>query len=347
MDDLESQLDPDIAMASPRPNTDRPFRTEPDRFGVFREYAHGQPSITPDQFHSLSDISDSPYLALDPFSNSHHPRHTTFGSDPQKITFNIDSDNWQQSHARADAARTPNLPAFAPFRNASVYRLMTWFHRPSNTKSIGELNSLVHDVLLAPDFQTNDLVGFDAVKENTLMDHYHENISADHIPSPFSFDDTWIKSTIEIPVPCDGVRHSSEAEAPKFQVDIHHRRLTEVIKSAYLEPAAKAFHTFPFRAFWKPSADEPAERIYSEAYTGNKWICEYESILKSPRSQDDPHSHLERFLVGLMIWSDSTSLAQFGTAELWPIYLYIGAQSKYSRVKPSSFAAHHIAYLPK
>jgi hypothetical protein len=82
---------------------------------------------------------------------------------------------------------------------------MSWFHRPSNTKSIGELNSLVHDVLLAPDFQTNNLVSFDVVKENTLMDHYCENTSADHIPSPFAFDDTWIKSTIEIPVLCDGV----------------------------------------------------------------------------------------------------------------------------------------------
>ena len=48
-----------------------------------------------------------------------------------------------------------------------------------------------------------------------------------------------------------------------------------------------------------------------------------------------------------MIWSDSTALAQFGTASLWPIYLYIGNQSKYTRAKPTSMSAHHLAYLPK
>lgn len=31
------------------------------------------------------------------------------------------------------------------------------------------------------------------------------------------------------------------------------------------------------------------------------------------------HHELETFLVVLMIWSDSTSLAQFGHAQLWPI----------------------------
>jgi hypothetical protein len=37
----------------------------------------------------------------------------------------------------------------------------------------------------------------------------------------------------------------------------------------------------------------------------------------------------------------------FGHASLWPFYLYIGAQSKYTCAKLSSFAAHHLAYIPK
>ena len=52
-------------------------------------------------------------------------------------------------------------------------------------------------------------------------------------------------------------------------------------------------------------------------------------------------------ILALMIWSDSTHLASFGTASLWPIYLYFGNLSKYTRAKPSSFAAHHLAYIPK
>jgi hypothetical protein len=81
MNDLESQLDPDITMALLGSNIDCPFQTEPDRFGIFYEYTHGQLSITPDQFHSLSDIFNSLYLALDPFSNSHQPHHINSGSD--------------------------------------------------------------------------------------------------------------------------------------------------------------------------------------------------------------------------------------------------------------------------
>jgi hypothetical protein len=49
----------------------------------------------------------------------------------------------------------------------------------------------------------------------------------------------------------------------------------------------------------------------------------------------------------MMIWSDSTHLAEFGNASLWLIYLFFGNQSKYSRAKPNDFAAHHIAYMPK
>ena len=40
------------------------FRTNPDSYGVYREYSCGRPSITPDSHLTLSDISDSPYLAL-------------------------------------------------------------------------------------------------------------------------------------------------------------------------------------------------------------------------------------------------------------------------------------------
>jgi hypothetical protein len=48
-----------------------------------------------------------------------------------------------------------------------------------------------------------------------------------------------------------------------------------------------------------------------------------------------------------MLWSDSTHLTSFGHALLWPLYLYLGGLSKYTRAKPSSFAAHHLAYIPK
>jgi hypothetical protein len=225
---------------------------------------------------------------------------------------------------------------------------MSWFYRPSITKSIAELNALVKEVLLAPDFNQEDLTGFDATKQNSLMDNYQEHETHETsscLPSPFSFDDRWIKGSVEIPLACDGFKHASEAAAPTFKVEFHYRKLTEVIRSALAEPAAEKFHTFPFKAYWNASPDGPEERIYSDVYTGDMWNAEYDKILNAVR--EGPNAHLEAFIVSLLIWSDATALGQFGNAELWPVYLYLGNQSKYDRAKPNSFASHHIAYLPK
>jgi hypothetical protein len=62
---------------------------------------------------------------------------------------------------------------------------MTWFYSASNTKSIMELNSLVKDVILAPDFQRDDLVGFNAKKEQAVMDSYRSDMSLEEA-TPFA-----------------------------------------------------------------------------------------------------------------------------------------------------------------
>jgi hypothetical protein len=302
------------------------FRTAPNSYGVLREYLLGKPSITPDELYSLTGVSDSPYLATDPSDSP--PNDSAFPS-PLRTLYK--------------AATSTAQSFFAPFRNASIYRLMSWFYSSSSTKSMSELNSLVNDVILSPDFNPDEFVGFNASKEHQVMDSYQE--SSAEGPSPFAFDDTWIKGTVELSLPCDGIKHQSEADAPKFSVEVYHRKLLDVIKAALSEPAAEKFHIFPFKEFWKPGPGEPEERIYSETYTGDRWNEEYAKIRAT--NQNGPHNNLEAFLVALMIWSDSTSLAQFGNAQLWPIYIYFGNQSKYSRAQPSSFAAHHVAYMPK
>lgn len=124
---------------------------------------------------------------------------------------------------------------------------MTWFYGSSNTKSMTELNSLVKEVILAPDFKAEDFVGFSAQKEHATMDAYKETSQGDPLLS--AFDDTWIKATIEISLPCDGAKHPSEAKAPKFSVGVYYRKLLDVIKAAFSEPAAEKFHTFSFKEF--------------------------------------------------------------------------------------------------
>ncbi len=72
-----------------------------------------------------------------------------------------------------------------------------------------------------------------------------------------------------------------------------------------------------------------------------------EAHMNLQRSSPEPGCELERVVVALMFWSDSTHLANFGTASLWPLYLFFGNQSKWLRGKPRTASCHHIAYIPK
>ncbi|KAG2061332.1 hypothetical protein BDR06DRAFT_1001641 [Suillus hirtellus] len=96
--------------------------------------------------------------------------------------------------------------------------------------------------------------------------------------------------------------------------------------------------------FFQPLPNEPMERVYSEIYSSQAMLKAHEAIKSHP---PDPSCKLETVVAAVMLWSDSTHLTSFGSASLWPIYLFLGNQSKYICGKPSSFAAHHLAYIPK
>jgi len=215
---------------------------------------------------------------------------------------------------------------------------MNWHSTGSKLKSIGELQRLVNEVVNAPDFKQEDLADFSATREAARLDTHQDK------KSPlFSAGDGWIERSVPISVPAEGVKHTSENAAPVFEVPgLYYRRIVEVVKGAFQEPMAAKYHIAPFKEFWKPSEDEPIERIYSEVFSSDAMISEHEKIKSEPRK-----CTLETVVASIMLWSDSTHLASFGTASLWPIYLFLGNLSKYTRGMPTSFAAHHIAYIPK
>jgi hypothetical protein len=217
---------------------------------------------------------------------------------------------------------------------------VNWFYSGSNQKSLGELNRLVNDVLLHPDFKAEHLHGFRAAREASRLDEWEDL----ELP-PFSAEDGWIESSVNIYVPAEDVRHSSEADAPQYSVPgLFYRPLLQVIKAAFLEPAAQGFHLFPFESYWVPAPGQPPERIFTDTYTSDMFNEEYLRIRSEQHVRQD---QLEPIIAALMLWSDSTHLTSFGSASLWPIYLFLGNQSKYVRAKPSAFAAHHLAYIPK
>ena len=309
----------DILGSTPPASESTAHHTCPNSYGVFRIYPDGEASYSPDEIYSLdSVIEHSVKIAKD--------------SDED-----LDSRPWWAAAPSLDT----NKSYYTPFPTATHFRLIQWFYDGSPSKTLSALDDLVKNVLLAPDFKQDDLVGFRAAREAERLDHSR------HTSSRFSADDGWIESSVEITLPAEGVKHASEQLAPKFEVPgLVHRRLLHVIKAALHETLTKHFHIFPYQEFWEPSPGSPPEHIYSELYTSDAFLAEYNKI-RANCSGLDSGAPLENVIVAITLWSDSTHLTSFGNASLWPIYLYVGNLSKYIQLKPTSNSAHHLVYIPK
>ncbi|KAF9548000.1 hypothetical protein CPC08DRAFT_591470, partial [Agrocybe pediades] len=276
-------------------------------FGLYRVYT-SYPASQPDEAQALDDICDAPGLAVS--SGKAH------------------SDRWFKAMGLSRLASTAKTKIFGPFLNATVFRLMHWFYSGSNLKTQQSLDSLVKDVLLAEDFDVSHLKGFSAAKELRRLDESDE--------SPISGQDGWKRSSVKIRLPAEKHQNMSEDDAPIMEVP-------NTIKTVFQDRDSTSFHYTPFRLFWKPTPESPPERVITELYNSEAFIEEHERIQKQP---PEPGPHYETAIAAIMLWSDSTHLANFGTASMWPIYMFFGNESKYSRAKPSNFSAHHIAYLP-
>ena len=133
-------------------------------------------------------------------------------------------------------------PGYLPFKNMLVFRLIQWFYDSSLTKSLGTLNDLVYNVLLALSFDVKDLTGFDAAREVRWLDDDKD------APAPANLiKDGWTETTVPISVPCDNVSYPSEADAPVFHMKgvMYHKPL-EVIKATFEDPSAEQVHISKF-----------------------------------------------------------------------------------------------------
>ncbi|RPD53352.1 hypothetical protein L226DRAFT_473339 [Lentinus tigrinus ALCF2SS1-7] len=182
----------------------------------------------------------------------------------------------------------------------------------------------------------------------------------------FSAADGWHEATVELPAPQDGVEFNSEEDAPHFPVEgVHFRDLLELIIAEVQDPRlAEQRHWYLHERYWHPpqpqrdtgspsdtSQTTPSSppdpiRIITKTYNSNDMLCAHEELRQMPRCPDDL-ADLEYAILLLLAYSDSTHLASFGSASLWPIYIYIGNVTKYIRGRPMSFTAQHLTYLPK
>lgn len=230
----------------------------------------------------------------------------------------------------------PNLGFLPPwpFKNMSRYLLMNWYQTGSSQKTEQELNRLVKDVIGNPEFNVADLAGFSASRENKQLDN--AGVVAE---APF-LDDGWREVTVEIEIPVP----QKNTIPKRFPVPgLHHRSIMEVLRATWGAATSLPFHFTPFRRIHVDPITGEETRLFDEVYTSEAFELAHNQLQKQP---PEPGCELERVIAGLMFWSDATRVANFGTASVWPLYMYFANLSKYVRAKPTSGACHHIAYIP-
>jgi hypothetical protein len=277
---------------------------------LFRKYPHA-PTCDPDKAVPLAALCDSPEIVQpDP-----RPR------------------SWWSGMTASLAGLTPSRSVFAPLLNITHFRLLEWKYNSKDGVSAGNMETLCQDVHGAPDFNLQDSISFRVPAAEALLDR------EDH----FAKEDGWIEATLDIPVPSTGAE-VPESHAARFAVSgFFYRRLVPVIVSFFETASRELLHFTPFEIYLQLS-DGTSERIFTEFYNSVAWVEEH--LKTRAEFKDKMRGAVDIAIAGIILYSDSTHLAQFGTKAAWPIYAFFANESKHTRNKPTKFSAQHIGYIP-
>ncbi|KAI0755359.1 hypothetical protein C8Q80DRAFT_1093521 [Daedaleopsis nitida] len=239
----------------------------------------------------------------------------------------------------------PGQAHHGPFENVSQARLTDHYYGRSDTHSRDDLDDIIH-VITSEGFDSNDLRGFSARKAEQLLDAYRP------LNGVFSGEDGWVEGTVNVPLPKTFAKYKTESDAPVYPVsDIVYRRLLDLITSVVTDAGSRfkdKYYWVGHKLFWDPShSPQPPDpiRVFTDCYNSDAQLAEEAELRKKERVKGDEPG-LEYVILPLLFWSDATALSNFGTASLWPIYVYFGNLSKYVRGRPTEFAAQHLAYIP-
>ena len=264
----------------------------------------------------------------------HRPSH-----DPDLF---VSIDQLLKSHDEEAPVPIPSAPHILPlppwpWKNMSIWRIMTWMMTGTKQKSEAEVTWLAN-MLQSDNFDPHDLQGFNA---HTKMKHFDRSESVLDESNPL-WQDGWRESLVDILVPTQ--EHNLDGNGWWFTIGgLFHWPLTTVFHSVFADADAKWFHLTPFKQIWCSPVTGHEQHLYDELYTLDVWNEAHDTLQKQ---KHDDGCKLERVITGLMFWFDATHLAQFGSASTWPVYLFCGNQSKYLCACPTSGACHPVAFIP-
>ncbi|EGN98259.1 hypothetical protein SERLA73DRAFT_74484 [Serpula lacrymans var. lacrymans S7.3] len=260
---------------------------EMDEYRVFHVYPRNLPSYNPKDTNYYDQICDSDtFKTTDGVTDISKPWFAGSGA-----SINLLQENF-----------------FTLFLNATTFRLMSWFYNSSSSKSLADLDRLANSVILAEDFNCQDLKGFSAAHEALVMDNTNNKGSG------FFSSDKWIETSVKIKLPAKKVKFNLGQDAPELEIPgLYYCKPLKVIKSALEEVLSRVFQFTPYKIFCHQDETEPPERIITEIYTSDAMLKKHKSV-KAKSLQ--AICTLETVVASIMLWSDSTHLASFGNAAL-------------------------------
>ncbi|KIM65881.1 hypothetical protein SCLCIDRAFT_22423 [Scleroderma citrinum Foug A] len=323
---VDTAMDPTQPASSPEPVNLQPHSTVVDmRPSRSRRLPHRYRDELPEPMPSaaLPHPVDQPSLPHYFHRPSYDPDSFLSVSDLSDLPNLPSSDGLPDSCEDCYGPSGTRAPPW-PWENMSVWRLMSWKLTGSSQKSNAEVTHLVCDVIQAVDFKLKRLDNKGVPDPSGVFNH-----------------DGWNEAAPEIIIPTQ--EKQKEEGGHSFVIPgLMYRSLTSVIQTAFSEPISKWFHFTPFKCIWR-SVSGREQHVFDELYSSDAWNKAHDEIQKQKRVDN---CQLERVIAGLMFWSDSMQLAQFGHSNAWPIYLFFGNLSKYIRASVASGACHPIAFIP-
>jgi hypothetical protein len=255
--------------------------------------------------------------------------------DPEEALDVEDLSNIPRNHLNQDCLSRLPSESFYPYPNYNSLRLGDWFWNRGTQKSqanFRELIGIVGDI----DFQSSDV-------RHTRWESINDELASDKADAWEWLNEgaSWTRTPIEVSIPFH--RNTVSPGARTYTVsDFYHRNLTSVFRERITNNPH--FHFEPYKLYWQVNDSDHPVRVHGEIDASSAFLEAHEELQESPR---EPGCDYPRVVVALMFWSDSTHLASFGDAKLWPLYMFMGNESKYRRCKPSHNLCSHIAYFQK
>ena len=162
-----------------------------------------------------------------------------------------------------------------------------------------------------PRFDPQDVWGFRLCQMRQRLDA----IDNDSDAGPLSSRDGWkcnVRVTINVP---EGKTWWTSPVGRPFEVEgLCHRSIMTIVRKVYM--TQRNVHYMPYELFYQPSKDRAPIQCWGDVYSSLVFLEAHKSLPMIPGCQ------AERVVAPLMFWSDSTHLTSFGTAKLWPIYMF-------------------------